>query len=123
MCDSALSLPGNYKAHVRMFHGNERSNDRIFPPLKKTGLPSIEEEYCSTADTSSSDLQWPLGIDDLGHRERERDGYGVDMLGVITVNSLYCQLVLLLLTQGQFLEWRVMHGNNILPPITPRGTY
>ena len=83
VCDSALSLPGNYKAHVRMFHGNERSDNRIFPPLKKTSLPSIEEEYCSTADTSSSDLQWPLGIENLEYKERGRDGYGVEMLGVI----------------------------------------
>lgn len=83
VCDSALSLPGNYKAHVRMYHGNERSNDRIFPPLKNNSLPSIEEEYCSTADSKFTDLQWPMSVEDLGYSGRERDGYGTDMLGVI----------------------------------------
>lgn len=83
VCDSALSLPGNYKAHVRMFHGNERSNDRIFPPLKNNRLSSIEEEYCSTAETSTmSDLQWPL-VEEEEYRARERNSYGVDMLGVM----------------------------------------
>ena len=83
VCDSALSLPGNYKAHVRKFHGNERSTDRIFPPLKNNSLPSIEEECCSTADSqASSDLQWPMSAEDFGYRER--DSYGVEMLGVNT---------------------------------------
>lgn len=81
-CDSALSLPGNYKAHVRMYHGNERSNDRIFPPLKNKILPSIEEEENFTT-VGSSGLQWPMSIDDLDYRDREKDSYGVDMLGVI----------------------------------------
>lgn len=102
VCDSALSLPGNYKAHVRMYHGNERSDYRIFPPLKNTSLPSIEEEYCSTAGSSSSssktisDIQWPLSTEDLlEHRgERERDGYGLQMLGVIYRIDSYYQLVL-----------------------------
>ena len=95
VCDSALSLPGNYKAHVRMFHGNERSNDRIFPPLMKNTPPSIEEEYCSTADSNdSSDLEWPLSIEgDLEYKTRERDGYGIDMLGVIAEIVHYQLLV------------------------------
>ena len=85
-CDSALSLPGNYKAHVRMFHGNERSNNRIFPPLMKNSLSNEEEEeYCSTADSKTvSDLQWSLGLEDLDYR----DGYSLDMLGVIVLISL-----------------------------------
>ena len=91
-CDSALSLPGNYKAHVRKYHGNERSNNRIFPPLKNNSLANIveEEEYSSTAGSKTiSDLQWPLGLEeDIEYRERERDGYGLDMLGVMVLISL-----------------------------------
>jgi len=80
VCDSALSLPGNYKAHVRMYHGNERSNNRIFPPLKNNGLSSIEEEDCSSLGSETmSVLQWPLNVEEY----RDRDGYGIDMLGVM----------------------------------------
>lgn len=94
-CNSALSLPGNYKAHVRKYHGNERSNNRIFPPLKNNSLPNIEE-YCSTAD--STDLQWPLNLDEgLVNKEQERDNYGVDMLGV---NYSIINISLVILSPG-----------------------
>lgn len=81
VCDSALSLPGNYKAHVRMYHGNERSNNRIFPPLKNNSLPSIEEEHCSSSGSETmSLLQWPLSVEEY----KTRDGcYGTNMLGVM----------------------------------------
>jgi len=62
VCDSALSLPGNYKAHVKMYHGNERSENRIFPRLRKNCFRLDEEDSYSIATYSSSgtDPQWSL---------------------------------------------------------------
>ena len=64
VCDSALSLPGNYKAHVRMYHGNERSENRLFPILRKNFLASNrlddEDNYSIASYGSSTEPQWSI---------------------------------------------------------------
>ena len=74
VCDSALSLPGNYKAHVKMYHGNERSDNRIFPILRNNCLASnrLDEDSYSIASYSSSSTepQWSLV---LGEENKPKD--------------------------------------------------
>jgi len=62
VCDSALSLPGNYKAHVKMYHGNERSENRLFPKLRNNCLGLDEEDSYSISSytRSGTDPQWSL---------------------------------------------------------------